>query len=47
LRRRPRTTAIGETNRSAEDLMDASSELAGVERNLQRAVDGFLAEVAA
>ena len=41
------TTAIGEANRSAESLLGASSELACVARDLQHAVDGFLAEVAA
>ena len=41
------TTAIGEANRSAEHVLGASGELAGVARDLKRAVDDFLTEVAA
>jgi methyl-accepting chemotaxis protein len=41
------TMAVGDASRSAEDVLGASSELAGVARDLQSAVDSFLAEVAA
>jgi methyl-accepting chemotaxis protein len=41
------TTAIGEANRSAEHVLGASGELAGVARDLKSAVDDFLSEVAA
>jgi methyl-accepting chemotaxis protein len=41
------TTAIGEANRSAEHVLGASGELAGVARDLQSAVDDFLSQVAA
>jgi methyl-accepting chemotaxis protein len=41
------TMAIGEAGRSAENLLGAGSELAGVARDLQSAVDRFLTEVAA
>jgi methyl-accepting chemotaxis protein len=41
------STAIGEASRSAEHVLGASGELAGVARDLQRAVDDFLTEVAA
>jgi hypothetical protein len=41
------TMAIGEANRSPEDALGASSELAGVALDLQSAVEGFLIEVAA
>jgi methyl-accepting chemotaxis protein len=41
------STAIGEASRSAEHVLGASGELAGVARDLKRAVDDFLTEVAA
>jgi methyl-accepting chemotaxis protein len=41
------TAAIGEASRSAEHMLGASGELAGVARHLQSAVDDFLTEVAA
>jgi hypothetical protein len=41
------STAIAEASRSAEHVQGASGELAGVARDLQRAVDDFLTEVAA
>ncbi len=41
------STVIGEASRSAEHVLGASGELAGVARDLQRAVDDFLTEVAA
>jgi methyl-accepting chemotaxis protein len=41
------STAIGEASRSAEHVLGASGELGGVARDLKRAVDDFLAEVAA
>jgi methyl-accepting chemotaxis protein len=41
------TTAIGEANRSAEHVLGASGELAGVARDLKSAVDDFLSRVAA
>jgi methyl-accepting chemotaxis protein len=41
------STAIGEASRSAEHVLGASGELAGVARDLQHAVDDFLTEVAA
>ena len=42
------SSAIGEASRSAEHVLGASGELAGVARDLQqRAVDDFLTEVAA
>jgi methyl-accepting chemotaxis protein len=41
------SSAIGEASRSAEHVLGASGELAGVAKDLQRAVDDFLTEVAA
>ena len=41
------SSAIGEASRSAEHVLGASGELAGVARDLHRAVDDFLTEVAA
>src|SRR6202043_3097462 len=37
------TMAVGDASRSAEHVLGASTELAGVARNLQSAVDRFLA----
>ncbi len=41
------TMAIGEASRSAQDVLGATGELAEAAGRLQRAVDSFLAEVAA
>jgi methyl-accepting chemotaxis protein len=41
------TTAIGSAHRSAEQVLDASGELAHTADRLRSAVDGFLTEVAA
>jgi hypothetical protein len=41
------TMAIGEASRSAKNVLGATGELSNAARQLQGAVDGFLAEVAA
>jgi methyl-accepting chemotaxis protein len=41
------TTAIGEADRSAKDVLGVTGELADAARQLQASVDGFLTEVAA
>ena len=41
------TAAISEANRSAEDVLGSTQELADAAKRLQSSVDGFLAEVAA
>ena len=41
------STAIGEASNAAEHVLGATGELGGVARDLQRAVDHFLTEVAA